>query len=362
MSVSQSSATTISVHSVTSGGVHLIVQYFRVHAAPPTFVGDKVRQRQDEYDFCLLHHARHPHIASIHVLLESDDDDALLREITALHLDAAAAAKVVPVHHGKRMRYADAFRYANTVLAGRVVAVTNADIFVTRGIEALLQSRLLAEGNRVLAMTRHEPRSCSLAARSLGSSATSGDPAEPTVSGPCGCPLLPMPPRNIISHDQFWFVSPVPEAVVRDTDHPQNRWGAEHVVINAFLRAGYTVLNPARTLRIYHKHASDVRPWLRAETNGGQVLARPGDHASVRACTLREACTDPSVAVVGPVKAGGGGGSSTAAQKPRATAAPILPPAVLSLRPRPRVVSVPVVRVATPNAPVAALPDRKSVV
>jgi len=168
------------------------------------------------------------------------------------------------------MTYRDAIEYANEKLLGHLVVILNADIFLGTWPEqwnSIFQDELLRRllfENTCWSLTRHEPSLC-IFYRS---------PNTPHKT-PCACPFLKGTTRYFGSHDSFWFQSPI--RIGKECNFVQNKWGAEHKMINILFAEGYRVENPSRSIRTFHHHATDVHPW-RNEPGGNDVLADPRDH------------------------------------------------------------------------------------
>lgn len=262
--------------TTTADGVHLVYQYYCVQPRT-SLTAAQAQRRQGEYQVCLQRNAAHAHVAVVHLLVETDDDAAEVQKVQQT-LDAAAAAKIRIVRLGKRMHYSDAFAFANEHLPGHVVVVMNADIWLDAGVDRVLAQRdVLFRDGSVLSLTRHEPTQCA-----YKQAAKRAAPVHESV--PCGCPFM-RANYYIGSHDSFWFIPPLSAAVVQKVNHRQNVWGSEHVVICALLDDGRRVLNPSRSVRTYHEHASALRPW-RHDTDGERKIAKPTDHARLEPTVL----------------------------------------------------------------------------
>lgn len=269
-------------------GVHLVYQYFQVkvseHLDPEN---TKAKARQAEYDECLLRNLAHPQILQVHVLLENCSDKNALDMIVSSS-EASVSEKLLTVILGRQMKYSDAFEYGNNHLEGQIAVVLNADIFVGSDLDDLLrhQKELFEFGvPTVLSLTRHESHICdslkdepprSFQGQSQRQSQGAAQPGKHHHHW-CGCPLFRGRPNYFGSHDSFLFVPPLKQGVLTSCHHLQNRWGAEHKVINELLRHGYEVQNPSISLRTYHNHISDIHPWRHAH-GGRQIIADPRDH------------------------------------------------------------------------------------
>ena len=246
-------------------GIHLIYQYFRVRPRPEQGFNDlQASNRQTEYDECLQRNLLHPQIQGLHILLEDAEEETSLRLAISL-LPETCREKLTIQHLGRRMLYSDAFDYANQHLVGSICVILNADIFL--GDFQITVDKTLFPEKSCWSLTRHEKSTCLYLKKS--------PPKQQDLA--CGCPFLRGKRNYYGSHDSFWFVSPIVQGVLENCQHVQNRWGAEHKVINELLRHGYHIGNPSRTMRTFHNHDSDVHPW-RKEPGGEQVLADPRDH------------------------------------------------------------------------------------
>jgi hypothetical protein len=182
-------------------------------------------------------------------------------------------------------------QYANDKLHGKLVVILNADIYLGRGVDQLIQRRCcLLEPSRssgpatVLSLTRHEHGICNR--KTEGAACVQRVATCSAEQEWCGCPFM-KGGKYFGSHDSFWFVAPLKEMLVQECKHVQNRWGAEHKVINELVRAGYHVANPSLTVYTYHHHASDIHPW-RHEPGEHDVLADPRDHEPLPPTKLEE--------------------------------------------------------------------------
>ena len=275
---------------MTAKGLHLIYEYFRVTPNPRKNFSERMANaRQREYDECLYRNLTHKRVERIHLFLESpEDEDQLDRALRRWeqYLDDADREKIQRISsladERRRMKYSDAFEYANNHLAGKVTIIMNADIFLGGGVSLVLekQNELFGadESPCVLSLTRHEKTLCTHAQRK------SEDFDHIHMS--CGCPFMQGEKFYAGSHDSFWFVPPVPKTVIERVDHVQNRWGSEHSVINALLHSGYTIINPSRSIITFHNHESALRPWK--EEGGAEThLADPRDHIPLPPTFLR---------------------------------------------------------------------------
>jgi hypothetical protein len=87
----------------------------------------------------------------VHLLLESDSDEAVVRSSFA---DPCGKLRFAPL--GRRLFYNDSFAYASAHLVGALCAQAHADISFEAGLDLLDIERHLAGGARALALSRHE--------------------------------------------------------------------------------------------------------------------------------------------------------------------------------------------------------------
>ena len=111
--------------------MRIITQYFQ----------DSSEERQEEIDMCVRKNIENPHIARVHLLLEKEMD------LSRFDQDGIRTHII-----GRRLRYTDAFDYANTKLAGRLCAVANVDIYFD---ESLAHLKTASLSNKCLALTRY---------------------------------------------------------------------------------------------------------------------------------------------------------------------------------------------------------------
>jgi len=94
------------------------------------FYADKDASRTDEMVECVRRNVANRHVAEVHVFIE---DGVATSHASSLF----GNDKIVLVEHGSRVRFDDLFRYANQNLAGKTVAIVNADIFFDETISGI---------------------------------------------------------------------------------------------------------------------------------------------------------------------------------------------------------------------------------
>lgn len=249
-------------------GLHLIVHYFKAGA-----------ERQREYDETLFSNLQHEFVSKVHIMLEDNDDkDQLGRFLLRLdkYLAKAEKEKIVTTLLGWQMKYSDAFQYSNQHLAGKVCVILNGDIAIGEGVDLLMAQKQKVFGSSrtvVLSLTRHEKDICRH--RNMEIPGDTDSARHFLLNDYCGCPFMKRGYAG--SHDSFWFIPPIKDTAVSGVEHVQNRWGAEHKVINVLTDCNYILQNPSRSIRTYHIHRTGLRPWSH-QPEGREILADPRHH------------------------------------------------------------------------------------
>jgi hypothetical protein len=248
-------------------GLHLVTTLFRVRALPSALqLGAGVltqaalTERESEYVSCLHSNLLSGAVAKVHTIVQcggcvprsgicSDPSVSLLRDIIALRHPALSVerrclVKWVPTIFPRspaQPLYSDLFDYCNRLLVGKVCMVVNADIYLSpRFPFPALHTLFVEDPKRVFALTRYEDDI---------------NLHRPLIDDYRG------------SHDAFIFLAPVDRQIIDACRHPQNAYRAENVVIHAFQRSAYRVSNPCLSLKIFHRHAADVRQWFPPTAN-----------------------------------------------------------------------------------------------
>jgi hypothetical protein len=196
------------------------------------FYPDPEPARRDELVECLRRNAANELIAEIHVFLENG---------AAPELDDA---KIRLVGHGRRATYSDLFDYANTELRGRRVVVANADIYFGRDLARLGECDLTG---RLLCLSRWEVL-------------------------PDGTSWLFDHPA---SQDAWIFDAPIRPLAC---DFHLGLPGCDNRLAFEAEQAGLILSNPARSLRAYHLHLSQVRNYDESRRVWGPTAAVPSGY------------------------------------------------------------------------------------
>ena len=200
------------------------------------------------------------------MITEFEDDAAVLKKAASRHVD-----KLVVHDSGLRLTYGAAVRYANTVLPGKFVALSTADVSPSGpGWTNLTEAKVRG---KLFGLSRHERKSC---------------------GGSCDCV------RAFSScHDTFMFLSPLSmsEEFLKEIDFSLGAlWGSE----NRFLwevknqHPEISVINPCFSLVMTHYHCvggGHFRPnqdQRRVNTNGRSLGPEPCDMNVPRNCVAAE--------------------------------------------------------------------------
>ncbi len=201
------------------------------------FYVDPDPARTAELVEALRRNAENGWIEEIHVFCEERGDAGRL----AAAYPPLASPKVRLMPHGRRVTYRDLFAHARARLAGRDVAMANADVWFD-GTLARLDGVDL--DRRLLCLSRWEP--------------------EPDG----GARLFEHP----YSQDAWIFRAPLPEFpcdFLLGVPACDNRLAYEAAA------AGLRVSNPARSIRAHHLHRSGVRRYAARDRLAGQTLGVP---------------------------------------------------------------------------------------
>lgn len=185
------------------------------------FYQEASAERAGEFVECLRRNSANESIEQICLVIEDDTPADRLRARGAPFFDP----KVRLVSHGRRLTYAALFDIANREYAGHVVIVANADIFFDETL-AQLEGESLA--GTMLCLSRCED------------------------DGQGRLQLYEAPN----SQDAWIFETPLPPiAAAFELGMP----GCDNRIAHEAACAGLKVLNPSRSIRAVHLHASRVR-------------------------------------------------------------------------------------------------------
>ena len=201
--------------------VHLLQQLVLIGSA----------NRTDEYLESMQYNINHTNVRNVYILEES----WRVREAYEKRL-RDPNKKVIFLPFGRQPNYTDIFHIVTNYVEprreeGEVWMVSNADIMIGEGID-LLRGKI--SNKTLLTLSRHSSKRC------------------------------PKRDHNqclswVGSADAFIGVGPIKTDIITKLNFKQNTAGAENVVLFEFKKAGYSLLNPCRNVKIYHNHCSGER-------------------------------------------------------------------------------------------------------
>jgi len=212
-------------------GVHLITSFFK---------GTYKKKRVDELIEALRRNVRNSAFEAVHIMWEDVNPRVELTDLTEEENDRLITMKVK-----NQPTYSKFFTYANAMLQrGSIAIIANSDLYFDKTISNL---RFGSPENRsdwrsALALSRRHAPECGTRNDWRGT--------------------YDLCEHYIGSHDAFVFAPPLPDFILRETKHTQNHFGAENIVVWAFLWSkGFRghVLNPCQRLRAFHLHCVPER-------------------------------------------------------------------------------------------------------
>ena len=198
-----------------------------LHVISTFFHGKYHKRRFSEIVATLLANLENPYVRAVHLLWEKENP---AQYVTS----PALRKKLVLTQVQGQPTYARLFNYTNNVLQrGTIAVITNADIYFDSSLRCL---RSVTPDNQhwnstkrlVLALSRRHTTLCG-GKTDLNSH-------------------WDLCKEYIHSHDAFVFAPPVSRRVLMRTRHPQNRYGAENIVIWELMKAGGVLRNVRSSL------------------------------------------------------------------------------------------------------------------
>ncbi|HEY2031777.1 MAG TPA: hypothetical protein VGH20_21440 [Myxococcales bacterium] len=193
---------------------------------------DRTPARAAELLECVRRNCANPAVSEVHLCLEDGSRPDLID------------AKLRLLEHGRRLTFRDAFAYANGALAGRRVALANADIYFDETL-ALLNGHDLR--GKLLCLSRWD-------VQPDGSSKYFDFSA---------------------SQDAWIFEAPLPQL---SCDWHLGIPGCDNRIAHEAAQAGLRLWNPSRSIRAHHLHASAVRHYTESQRLSGPGAAVPGSY------------------------------------------------------------------------------------
>ena len=223
--------------------VHLVTSFYVLEKKKKIAV-----KRNQELEESLRKNLNSPLVSGIHLFV--DDERALdkircmISEVSEKDCDGIENSnghKITVIGVRKQPKYSELFLYACQSLQGKVVMITNSDIYLAECDLGVLNKI----SDNVFALTRYEHDFSS--------------------------PLIEVMKQEMWgSHDAFIFQSPLKKLALNNfipkIGHYQNRWGSEDIVIQVLLEYGYQIYNPCYEIKIVHLHASELRDQGERET------------------------------------------------------------------------------------------------
>jgi hypothetical protein len=214
-----------------NAGVHLITSFFK---------GTYKKKRVDELFDCLRRNLRNPAFEAVHIMWEDVNPRLEFKDLTEEENNRLVTMKTL-----NQPTYSKFFTYSNVMLErGSIAIIANSDLYFDRSITAL---KFGAPGNQsnwrsAMALSRRHAPECGERNDWRGT--------------------YDLCEHYIGSHDAFVFAPPVPAWILKETKHTQNHFGAENIVVWAFLWSknfkGH-VTNPCQRVHAYHLHCVPER-------------------------------------------------------------------------------------------------------
>jgi FkbM family methyltransferase len=192
--------------------------------------------RREEFIQCFQRNLNLSFINRIHIFVETEEDKYYYTQNAGNMI-----SKCVFTVFGRQPTYSDLVEYVQSHIENNtIVCITNSDIFLTENFNITLVDYLVRD-NVMLGLTRHEPTD--------------------TTHTVCNIETCNLIHKYIGSHDTFIMRTPLIDIDKSQIEHKQNVWGAEAVFQKTLRDAGYTLLNPAYQIQVFHHHRD--QDWLK---------------------------------------------------------------------------------------------------
>ncbi|KAI3660776.1 hypothetical protein MP638_001087 [Amoeboaphelidium occidentale] len=243
---------------------HRVVQYDEIHLIQQWYY-DKNSTRFEELKEVLRRNLLNEHITQIHFIQEPHSlqprdemahkifgsDDSVQDTVINLFRKKVAIAKSRE-RSVRRLYMSDAFKYASKYLQGRIVMVSNLDIYYDDTLQLLKNNGGNGGGENIdlshyvsYFLSRYEP-------------IDNHDQNQCDRS------------RFIGSHDTFIVIPPVPAVLLDKLESDglyQGSWGIEARLMYEFEQIGIKVRNPCLSVKSWHMHHSGVKNEWMPEVN-----------------------------------------------------------------------------------------------
>lgn len=200
-----------------------------------TFYKDNKEVRQRELNYCLLKNIE-AGFSEIVILVENESDYDSVRSVVG------DASNVIVVASGERPTFRHFINLINDVIFPDDIAViSNTDIFFDSGSVYAINSFMGSRSNEIaLALSRWD-----------------FSPDKPAVHF-----------ERADSQDVWVFKTPILKSsnlFNSSIDFPMGIAGCDNRLAHELAAAGYTVINPSKTIKTYHYHDSQVRNYISKE-------------------------------------------------------------------------------------------------
>ena len=252
----------------------------RIHVITTFFRGNYSAARFAEVVDVARRNLANPYIKRLHLLWEGGDDADPRRQLAGGAGGAAADAiadlitrKLVARRVARQATYARLLRYANEELPrGSVAIVTNADIYFDTSLKCIGTDggKKARHGGRDEDGTVQQPMLYALSRSHAKECGFANDHKK----------IYDLCSTYVGSHDAFVFRTPVAPSIIALSNHTQNQYGAENIVIYEFRQANYRVRNPCKQIKAFHLHCSKDRSYDRHKfVSHGRHARQPPPHA-----------------------------------------------------------------------------------
>lgn len=193
---------------------------------------DRAPARASELLECVRRNCANPYVTQVHLFLEDRSTPDL------------SDPKLRLMRHGRRLTFRDAFAYANASLAGRRVALANADIHFDETLGLLAGHDLRG---KLLCLSRWDVQ-------------PDGTSTYFDFSA---------------SQDAWIFEAPLPQFAC---DWHLGVPGCDNCIAHEAAQAGLELWNPSRSIRAHHLHLTGVRHYTETQRLAGKGVAVTGSY------------------------------------------------------------------------------------
>lgn len=193
------------------------------------FYTDTNNARTSELRECLAKNLDNPIISEMHIFLEDCTAENAIKNSTLL-----LSNKITMIEIGRRILFKDIFSYANNFLKGKIVILSNADVYFDNTLNMLSQYNF---NNLLICLTRTELS---------GRIETSG-----------------------YSQDAWIFVPPIKEF---KCDWQMGKLACDSHLSYRANEAGIKLINPCKSIKVWHRHGSMIRHYSQEDAVNGELF------------------------------------------------------------------------------------------